>query len=142
MLPSSISPGFFPKSFSDLLNYMRNMPNYHIFDENYKWNLSYFKVSSETPQSLPALCEIESFWLKKTSLSPKPPSDSSNPTSIIKEDTFLLWLLSVLEEFWQKTVFELVIVQASLKFIAFFTEAPRLAKFAQILPLVKLYSQV
>lgn len=135
MLSSSFSTDFFPQSFGDLLNYLQNMSNYNIFDINYKWNLSFFKTSLESPQNLPTLVQVECFWLKKSSKVEKHSEKSSKNPSIIKEDTFLLWLVSVLENFWQKTVFELVIIKKpNLKFLLFLQDQADWLHLQKFLP--------
>ena len=105
-------PCDFPESFQELMNHLKTLPNFIKFELKYARNRVFFKDSLDLPEAfLPTLAKIELFWLKmneKTTkdfiLIHKPKNDS-----IIKESTFLVWLISILEELlWKKPFFELV----------------------------------
>ena len=113
--PFFITQSVLPQSFEDLLSHVKKVQNFNQFQQNYKQNRSFFKDSLELPLHPPNLSEVELFWLKmtaktegKSNFSPKNFIFSQHTPSIINENTFILWLLSVLELLWQKKFFELV----------------------------------
>ena len=104
----SLTPSFFPQNFGDLLKHLQNLPNFIKFDKIYKRNREYFKDSLEVPQNPPSLVDFQLFWLRMNANLEKRPMTFLKNNSIKKETTFILWLVSILEEFWRKTMFELV----------------------------------
>lgn len=104
----SLNSTFFPQNFGDLLNHLQNLPNFIKFHQNYTRNRAYFQTSPEVPDNPPSLVDVQLFWLRMNPTLEKSSTTFLKNNSITKETTFLLWLVSILEEFWRKTLFELV----------------------------------
>lgn len=101
-------PCHFYASFQELLNHLKILPNYIKFELKYQENRKLFKDSLETPVRLPLLAEIEWFWLKRNEKTFK---EHPKNITIIKESTFIVWLISIFEELhWEKPFFKLVIL--------------------------------
>ena len=99
------------QSFQELTNHLKTVPNYMKFELKYTRNRAFFKESLYLPETLPALAEIELFWLKMTEKTSKERifKDFPKNVSIIKESTFIIWMISIFEELlWKKPFFELV----------------------------------
>lgn len=105
--PCNFSPSLQSlQNLQDLLNLLKFIPNSTKFELKYIQNRALFKESLDLPQTLPALAEIEWFWLKMIE---KPLKVPAKNLSIVKESGFFVWLISVFEELlWEKPFFKLV----------------------------------
>lgn len=111
-----LTPSYSFEDFQDLINYLKIFQDYDRFELIYKRNQQFFKDSLDLPENLPKLPEVELFWLKMNAKIHENSSFNINNISFLRESTFLLWLLSILEVFWQRPFFELVISNNSLIF--------------------------
>lgn len=107
---SSKFPCFFHdslQSFEDLSRYLKTKGS-QIFKEIdllYKRNISFFRASVDLPQMTPNFIEVELFWNAKAK---KIVSYDTKNNSIMRESTFILWLVSTLELYFQNPFFKLV----------------------------------
>lgn len=111
-IPDSLFPIHFCENFHELMNHLETVPNYIKFGLKYKRNRTFFKDSLYLPEALPSLAEIELFWFKMNEKATKDRIfiDYPKKVSILKESTFIVWLISIFEELlWKKPFFEIVI---------------------------------
>lgn len=95
------------QNFEDLSSYLK-VKGSQIFREIdllYKRNLSFFRASVDLPQTTPNFIEVELFWNAKAK---KIVSYDTKNNSIMKESTFILWLVSTMELYLQKPFYKLV----------------------------------